>query len=108
MGLEAALLGKPVIMLGESAVTLLPSASAVGEITELPELIRRKLAETRPSRAAIVDGYAAYLAPFLPAAHNDWRVRKSEREIDGFVELLRLLSLHVGRDYIGVAGGMQP
>lgn len=92
MGLEAALLGKPVLMLGESPVSLLPSATSLGPIAELPSLIRRKLAQPPPTRKMIVDAYMQYLSPFVLASHNDWTVAKTSAEIDAFVELLT--SLH--------------
>ena len=47
MGLEAALLGKPVIMLGDSPVTVFPSASRIGEISDLPKLVRSKARRSR-------------------------------------------------------------
>ena len=47
IGLEAALLGKPVIVLGDSPVALFPSASPIGKIVDLPKLVRHK-----PLRAA--------------------------------------------------------
>jgi hypothetical protein len=95
MGLEAALLGKPVIMLGDSPVTIFPSAARIGEIPDLPILIRSKLAESPPSRTEIVNAYASYLAPFLPASHNDWTVRKTVEEIDNYVILFNALKQYV-------------
>ena len=95
MGLEAALLGKPVIMLGESPVAMFPSATRVGEITELPQLIRRKLAEPAPERGRIVDAYAAYLAPFMPASHNDWNLELSEQAIERFALCFDALRQHL-------------
>ncbi len=95
MGLEAALLGKPVIMLGDSPVTVFPSVSRVGEILDLPELMRRKLCEPQPSRDSILEAFASYLAPFRPAAHNDWRGSKTDAEIAGLADLFRLLDRHL-------------
>jgi Capsule polysaccharide biosynthesis protein len=91
MGLEAALLGKPVIMLGDSPVVLFPSVSRVGEITELPDLVRRKLVESPPARGEIMNAYATYLAPFLSASHNDWTTRKTEEEVESYVRLFSAL-----------------
>jgi hypothetical protein len=95
IGLEAALLGKPVIMLGHSPVTLFPSASRIGELPELPMLVRSKLAELPPSRSAIVQAYASYLAPFWPASHNDWTVMPSEQEIDSYIKLFGALEQYL-------------
>ena len=91
MGLEAALLGKPVIMLGESPVARFPSVSQAGAITELPALVRRKLAERPPSRTAIVEAFGDYLASFLPASSNNWTISRDAKEIDGYVKLFQAL-----------------
>jgi hypothetical protein len=94
IGLEAALLGKPVIMLGDSPVSTFPSASQIGAVADLPRLIRSKLAESPPNRDQIVMSYASYLAPFLPASHNDWRKKLSADEIDNYVILFEALKEH--------------
>jgi hypothetical protein len=95
MGLEGALLGKRVIMLGDSPVAVFPSVSSVGEISNLPQLIRDKLAESPPSRREIVDAYATYLAPFTRASHNDWTAKVGEREIEGYGELFGALTQYL-------------
>jgi hypothetical protein len=95
IGMEAALLGVPVIMLGDSPVKLFPSASSVGDIQDLPELIRRKIAEPRPSRREIVDAYATFLLPFEPATHNDWTEKKGEMDIERVAALIELLRTYV-------------
>ena len=91
MGLEAALIGKPVIMLGDSPLRFYSSVSRIREITDLPSLIRKKLAESSPSRAQILDAYASFLAPYLPASYNDWRLQLSDDEIDHYVALFDAL-----------------
>jgi hypothetical protein len=95
IGLEAALLGKPVISLGESPIVLFPNASPIGKISELPMLVRRKLAERPPARLEILDAYRKFLKPFAPAGHNDWTVRPDDREIEGFAGLFAALSRHL-------------
>lgn len=95
IGLEAALLGKPVIMLGESSVTSFPSASAIGRISDLPKLVNGKLLEVSPTRKEITKALATYLTPFVPAGHNNWRKEITEKEIDGYVSLLEDLKLHL-------------
>jgi hypothetical protein len=95
MGLEAALLGKPVIMLGESPVSAFPSVLSAGKLDELPKLVRSAFAMRTPSREAIIEAYANYLTPFLPASHNDWRVARTAAEIDQYVALFARL-----RDYL--------
>jgi hypothetical protein len=91
IGLEAALLGKPVIMFADSPFKCFPSVATLGRTADLPGLVRAKLAEPRPERAAIVAAFASYLAPFYPASHNDWHVRPTDAEIEGYVQFLRLL-----------------
>jgi hypothetical protein len=95
IGLEAALLGKPVIMMGESPVAVFPSVSSIGRLDELPGLVRRKLEEPAPSRAGIVDAFAAYLRPFRAASHNDWSAPPSDGEARRFAALFSTLRDHV-------------
>jgi hypothetical protein len=95
IGLEAALLGKPVIALGDSPIVVFPSVSRIGAIPDLAQLVRRKLAEPRPPRREILEAYGGYLAPFMPASHNDWTAAVSDQAIEGYVTLFRTLRLHV-------------
>lgn len=95
IGLEAALLGKPVVMFGDSPVKNFPSAATVGKITDLPNLIRNRLLERPPCRAEIIDAFARYLAPFQRASMNNWTELPSDREIDGYVELFESLAQYV-------------
>ena len=94
IALEAALLGRPVILFGDSPTKRFPSVSTVGKTIDLPKLIRQKLAERRPSRSDIIAAFAGYLAPFYPACHNDWSVRPTDRQIDDFAKLVALLRTH--------------
>lgn len=95
MGLEAALLGRPVIMLGESSVSVFPNASAVAAIPEIPGLLRASLGAVTPGREEIVEAYASYLAPFLPARRDKWHVRKSDAEVEGYVKLFDALRAYL-------------
>jgi hypothetical protein len=92
IGLEAALLGKPVVMFGDSPTKVFPSVSTFGKAIDLPALVRAKLAEKRPERAKIVECFATYLAPFYPASSNDWYRVPSDSEIDGYAHLFALLA----------------
>jgi hypothetical protein len=96
IGLEAALLGKPLIVFGDSPAKRFPSVSTIGRSIDLPALIRRKLAELPPARADVISAFAAYLAPFYPACHNDWRIRPADADIDNFVNLFDLLRTRHG------------
>jgi len=95
IGLEAALLGKPVIMLGESRVSCFPSVSSIGRIQDLPSLVREKLGESPPSRQEIISAYSDFLRPFLPASLNNWRRSIKPQEIDGYVTLFDALQEHL-------------
>jgi hypothetical protein len=91
IGLEAALLGKPVIVFGDSPVKSFPSVATHGRTVDLPALVRAKLAEPPPQRDDIVTAFAKYLAPFYPASHNDWHTSPTDAEIDGYVRFFQLL-----------------
>ena len=91
IGLEAALLGKPVVMFGDSPVGIFPSASGIGKLSDLPHLVRKKLVEQAPHRTEILDALVRYLAPFHPATLNDWTVMPSEQEIDSYIKLFGAL-----------------
>ncbi len=91
MGLEAALLGKPVIMLGKSPVEVFPSASTIGALPDLPSLVRQKLAEKAPREEEIVDAFAHYLEPFFAASDNRWSVSRTPDEVLGYVAMLDAL-----------------
>lgn len=97
IGLEAALLGKPVIMLGQSPFALFPSVTQNTEITALPALIKQKLNERRPSRNEILASYCEYLRPFAPASTNDWTVSREAAEICDYRRLFDRLSEYVMR-----------
>jgi hypothetical protein len=95
MGLEAALLGKPVIVLGDSPLVEFPQVARIGSLAGLPALVRRQLAAPAPPRGEIISAYAAYLAPFLPASHNDWTITVGDSEIDNYAQLIAGLRRHV-------------
>jgi len=92
IGLEAALLAKPVVMFGDSPAKIFPSVATVGRITDLPRLVREKLNERAPSRSEIVDALTLYIAAFFPASPNDWTIAPTNRQIDGYVELFSALA----------------
>gem|GEM_PF-1693778 len=111
MGLEGALLGKPVIALGRMAYASFPTVAGVGDIHEMPAVIRRQLALPHPGREAILDAYADYLSRFTCATGphttsqlDDWvaTLEPSSDERDGFVTFVRSLDGYLRRQ-----GGMQ-
>lgn len=102
IGLEGALLGRPVIMFGDSPTLAFPSVSAFGKTTDLPQLLRAKFAEKPPQRDRIVEAFAAYLAPFYPASHNDWNEIPEDADIDKYVRLFRLMENHIQDGRAGI------
>jgi hypothetical protein len=95
IGLEAALLGKPVVMFADSPTKIFPNVSTIGRLTEFPDLVRRKLTERSLEHAEIVEAFMAYLAPFCRASLNDWTKRPTDAEIGGYVELFNLLGAYL-------------
>ena len=98
MALEAALLGKPVIMLGDSRTTMLPSVTHCNRIEELAPLIRRKIAEPRPDRNLIVAKFAQYLRPYMPAMDNDWNKKPDKLKVQSLAQMFMALQLHHQRN----------
>ncbi|MEO8019654.1 MAG: hypothetical protein ABI769_17735 [Pseudomonadota bacterium] len=105
MGLEGALLGKPVLMLGDSPVARFPSAERVGELSTLPDQFRRMLSRPRVSRESIVDAFVEFLGPFQPAMHNDWTIPKTAAEYENLAYMFTLLRARIeaGEGYGSVA-----
>lgn len=95
IGLEGALLGKPVIMFGDSPIKRFPGVSTFGRTIDLPQLVRDKLRQAPVDRASIVDALAKYLAPFYPGSSNDWTLTPADSEIEGYVHIIELLARHV-------------
>jgi hypothetical protein len=91
IGLEAALLGKPVVMFADSPTKVFPNVSTIGRLPEFPELVRKKLAEAPLDRARTVEAFMTYLAPFCRASLNDWTRLPTDAQIEGYVELFDLL-----------------
>lgn len=96
MGLEGALLGKPVIIFGKKNYEHFPTVTRVGDIIELPDLVVRKLKEKKPSRDLIITAYAHYLKPYFKASDNNWkRLETLDEEKNGFVELFQALEKYI-------------
>ena len=91
MGLEAALLGRPVLVFGDSGFVKLPSVTKVRRITDLPDQIRSKLSEHPPSREEILRGYMAYLGAYAPACYNDWTATPTKAEIEALAKHFKAL-----------------
>lgn len=70
--LEAAMLGRPVLMFGQSPYLRFPGVKKVVAIPELPREIHAALHQEPPPRADIVNALAAFLARYMPGLFNDW------------------------------------
>ena len=96
MGLEAALLGKPVLIFGTMDYEPFPSVTRIDDVNNLPKLMRRKLSEQRPTRDSILDAYKNYLKPYFRTTHNDWKNEYlSKGEKNGFVELFQAVEKYL-------------
>jgi hypothetical protein len=95
IGLEAALLGRPVIMFGDSPVKTFPSVSTFGKTIDLPDLVRQKLGEPASTREQRVTAFARYLAHFYPASHNDWSLVPTDAQIGDYVKFFDLVAMRV-------------
>lgn len=107
MGLEGALLGKPVVALGRMAYANFPTVARAGDLHDLPEVIRAQLSFEHPGREAIVDAYADYLSHYVCATGphtrgelDDWNANPepSIEERAGFVEFFRALEGYAKRE----------
>ena len=81
IALEGALLGKPVLMYGDHRFAMLPTVSTVGKLTDLPELVREKLAAPAPTREEIIQGFMSYLRCYADSCYNDWSKMPTDAEI---------------------------
>lgn len=97
MAIEAALLGKPVLMFGDSRFSKFPSVSTVRRVADLPGQILAKLAEPRPERESILRGCMSYLSAFSPGCYNDWSTMPSSAEIEALSDQFRALEAFVSR-----------
>jgi hypothetical protein len=82
--LESALLGKPVLMFGESPYLHFPSVERTGRITDLSKQIRAAISKPKPDRSEILAAYVQYLARFMPAKYNDWTKALSDEDVARF------------------------
>lgn len=95
--LEAALLGRPVLVFGETVYTDLPSVTKVGRITDLPEQIRSKLAEEPLARESIMLGLESVLRRYAPGCFNDWDVLPTASEIEALAIHFEALQCYLAK-----------
>jgi hypothetical protein len=93
--LEAALLGKPVLLFGDSPYQHFPRTERARRVDELPEQIRRMLELPPPADEEIVEAFAAYMSRYLPGRINDWQRPIDEDELARLAECFRALRSYV-------------
>lgn len=97
IALEAAILGRPVLVFGDTKFMDLPSVTRVNRVTDLPEQIRNKLSEEPPEREAIICGLMSYLSRYAPGCYNNWDVMPSTSEINDIAKLFIALQDYVNK-----------
>lgn len=70
--LEAALLGKPVLIFGDSPYVHFPRSERGKRPDELHDQIVRMTKQPPARDEQVVEAYAAYMARFMPGRVNDW------------------------------------
>ena len=100
--LEAALLGKPVLMFGNSPYLHFPRTERALCPDELQQQIRRMLDFSPASDAAIIDAFAAYMARYMLGRVNDWSKAINKEDLANLAECFRKLQLYVEKPGIQV------
>jgi hypothetical protein len=93
--LEAALLGKPVLLFGDSPYQHFPRTERAKRPDELNEQIRRMLDLPPPDDEEILEAFAAYTARYMPGRINDWKLPMQEEEFDRLADCFRALRSYV-------------
>jgi hypothetical protein len=93
--LEAALLGKPVLIFGDSPYQYFPRTERAKRPDELYQQIRRMLELPPPSDEEIVEAYATYMARYMPGRTNDWSRPVEKDELERLSECFRALRAYV-------------
>lgn len=93
--LEAALLGKPVLLFGDSPYLNFPRSRRAHRPDELHVQIRGMLELPPPSEDEIVHAYAAYMARYMPGRINDWARPIEAVELEKLSACFSALRAHV-------------
>lgn len=93
--LEAALIGKPVIVFGDSPYINFPRSEPAERPDKLYGQIRRMMGQPPPTDNEIVEAYAAYMARFMSGRINDWSSRFTEEELQRLTDCFRALARYV-------------
>jgi capsule polysaccharide modification protein KpsS len=93
--LEAALIGKPVIVFGDSPYVNFPRSERAERPDKLYGQIRRMLDQSPPTDNEIAEAYAAYMARYMPGRINDWSRRFTEDELQRLTDCFMALASYV-------------
>lgn len=93
--LEAALLGKPVLLFGDSPYQHFPRSERAMRPDELHAQIRRMLELSPASDAEIVEAFAAYQARYMPGRINDWKIPLTADDLDRMAGCFRALQAYL-------------
>lgn len=95
--LEAALLGKPVIIFGNSPYQHFPRTEKAKQFSELHAQIILILRKEEPSENEIIEAFAKYLSRYLPGRINDWNRPINEQELKNLTVCFNLLKTYVSK-----------
>jgi hypothetical protein len=93
--LEAALLGKPVLLFGDSPYKHFPRSERALRPDEMHGQVRRMLALDPPNDEEVVEAFATYIARYMPGRHNDWSQPIDEEGFDKLADCFRALRSYV-------------
>ena len=93
--LEAALLGKPVLIFGDSPYQHFPRTQRAKRPDEIHQQILRMLELPPPNDAEIEETFAAYMARYMPGRINDWSRSIEPDELIQLANCFRALHSYV-------------
>lgn len=93
--LEAALLGKPVLLFGDSPYQYFPRSERAKRPEELHQQILRMLEAPAPTDKEILEAFTDYMSRYMPGRINDWSRPIEEDELDRLADCFRSLRSYV-------------
>jgi hypothetical protein len=105
IGVESALLGKPVLTLAGNRLTEFPSVVRARAPEEWTNQIRELLRRPPPSTAEFIAGFVGYYRNYGRGCYNDWEQVPSAEEIAAVGEHLERLLATLDRSPAAAGGG---